>query len=73
MSLTVSLEGTSNNFFKNLKTDSQCKIFFDKNKAIWQQHKKFEISFIQNQNAKLLTSLHNELERLQNLNRGSLF
>lgn len=38
----------------------------------WRKQEKSQINYIQRENAKLLEGLHNELERLQNINRGIL-
>lgn len=37
---------------------------------MWRKHEKAQISYLQEQNAQLLSRLHEEIERLQNANRG---
>lgn len=40
---------------------------------MWRKHEKEQIVYLQNQNSQMLSKLHGEIERLQNINRGWCF
>lgn len=37
---------------------------------MWRKHEKEQIAYLQQQNSQMLSRLHVEIERLQNVNRG---